>query len=118
MKYIIGFVGLLAIGFFLFSRFTPEGTAVNKRPYSISYILDNSDDLDGKVILVKGSVKGKAGILGTGGYILEDRKNEILILSSKGIPKVGDKLVVSGKFQQTYETNDKDHAIIIEQSRK
>ena len=118
MKYFISLIVIAVIGFFVYNFLDTDGKDANRKAYSIEHVLENSDDYDGQVIRVKGVIKDKIAVLGLGGYIIEDGGYEILILSNKGMPKLGDKYVVAGKFKQTYEFRNKDYSVMFEKYRK
>jgi len=81
---------------------------------SIALLLKQSKDYDGKTVTVNGTVAGNAGIFGYGGYRIRQGADEILIISSHGIPASGAEVTVSGVFRQAFAVNTFNYPVIVE----
>ena len=49
-----------------------------------------------RVVHVSGTVTNSVGVLGTGGYQLEDETGKIYVLSRTGVPSRGSRVIVTG----------------------
>jgi hypothetical protein len=50
-----------------------------------------------RTVKVEGTVTGGMGILGTGGYQVEDPTGKIYVISSTGVPSRGSRVAVTGR---------------------
>lgn len=82
---------------------------------AISELTARASQYDGKVVKVEGRVIGSVGIMGFGGYRLqqEDSADTILIMSRGGIPPTGALVTVSGIFKQAIAVNNYALAVIM-----
>jgi hypothetical protein len=48
-------------------------------------------------VRVKGTVTNSLGVLGTGGYQVEDETGKIFVISQRGVPNKGARVSVSGR---------------------
>jgi len=70
-------------------------------------------------INVLGEVSGVVSIAGKGGYKLTDGSCTVsVIFSSKGSPKIGDKIIVTGKIKELLSVGSRKQILLIEESRK
>jgi len=84
---------------------------------SIERVLFNSSELHGETVTVYGQVGSRLAIGGLGYFTLENEGQKLLVLSKGGSPQVGDEYDVTGKLNQGFALNDKEHVAIIEISR-
>ena len=70
---------------------------------------------EGQDVKVVGKVVGSAGILGFGGYFLQQEggSKPILVMSRSGVPPIGAALTVSGKFKQALSINSYSYPVIL-----
>lgn len=117
MLRLIQIITALVVLFGVIYRFLPFGSAHKIQDYptvEISQLINNSKGYDGHAITVEGTVAGNAGVLGYGGYRLRQGENEILIISTRGIPSNGSRITVSGTFKQAFVVNNYSYMVILE----
>ena len=81
----------------------------------VGELIAHASRYDGKVVKVEGRVIGSVGVMGFGGYRLqqEDSADTILIMSRGGIPPSGTVVTVSGIFKQAIAVNNYTFAVIM-----
>src|SRR5262249_55833405 len=65
-------------------------------PVKISQIKADPARYRTKTVAVQGTVVNSVGVMGTGGYEIEDDTGRIYVISSHGIPSSGAKVTVEG----------------------
>jgi hypothetical protein len=83
----------------------------------IDLLLSDPSKHDGMSVRVDGTVVGSLGIMGFGGFRLQDPQSgsEILVMSSGGIPANGTAISVFGKFKQAVAIGPYQYAVILQQ---
>lgn len=84
----------------------------------IGTLLDNPAGYDHKIVRIQGTVGEAAGILGYGGYRLDDGTGKILVITqSNGAPRTGAKVGVEGEFRSGFTLGTQSLAVVMEQKR-
>jgi hypothetical protein len=52
-----------------------------------------------RTVRVNGTVVNSMGVIGTGGYQIQDDTGKIYVLSSRGVPNKGSRVTVTGRVQ-------------------
>ncbi|MBV8731345.1 MAG: hypothetical protein JO336_16175 [Acidobacteriia bacterium] len=65
-------------------------------PVTVAHINQDPARFRNQVVHVNGTVVTSAGILGTGGYQIDDGTGRILVLSRAGVPASGSRVSVTG----------------------
>jgi hypothetical protein len=65
-------------------------------PMTIGRIQADPMRYQGREVKVSGTVVNSVGILGTGGYQIEDHTGKIYVISSTGVPSKGARVTVTG----------------------
>lgn len=84
---------------------------------TIDLLLNEPSKYDGTSVRVGGTVVGSLGVMGFGGFRLQDPQSgsEILVMSSGGIPPNGTAISVFGKFKQAVAVGAYQYAVIFKQ---
>jgi hypothetical protein len=105
------FKAALAIGFAL----TLGGCASTVR---ISELLAEPARYDGREVQVEGRVTRSAGILGVGGYELDDGTGQIVVIAQgTGVPAQGSQTKVKGTFEPIFSFGGRSVAAILQGQR-
>ena len=84
----------------------------------ISKLLDDPTAYDHKTVRVQGTIGEAAGILGYGGYRLDDGTGKILVITqTNGAPRTGAKVGVEGEFRSAFTLGTQSVAVIMESKR-
>jgi hypothetical protein len=84
----------------------------------IGDLLQNSSKYNGKDVRIKGEVKGSAGLLGRGGYQVNDGTGTLTVISEiSAPPPTGSTVGVKGVFQALLTIGSKSLAVLREKSR-
>ena len=67
---------------------------------SISELLQNPREFEGKIVSVEGQVINSNGIFGLGYFEISDGKSKIYVFTESGLPNEGNIIQVKGKFSQ------------------
>jgi hypothetical protein len=65
-------------------------------PVKIARINADPSRYQNRVVHVSGTVTNSVGVLGTGGYQLEDETGKIYVVSRSGVPSRGSRVTVTG----------------------
>jgi hypothetical protein len=85
---------------------------------SVKTLLDDPGRYDGKTVQISGEVTGAVGVLGYGGYRVDDGTGSILVVTKTGgAPREGAKVGVEGVFRSGF-TLGAQTAAVIEESRR
>jgi hypothetical protein len=68
-------------------------------PMTIGRINADPSRFRNQTVRVTGTVTNSVGLLGKGGYQLEDNTGKIYVISGKGIPSRGSRVSVTGRVQ-------------------
>jgi hypothetical protein len=103
-----------AIAYFISNNDGPELRAILLPSTTVEQLLKHSSQYDGKIVKVDGVVVGNFGIMGLGGFRLGDPASgrEILVMTSSGVPQVGNSILVLGRFRQTLSIGSRQYAVI------
>jgi hypothetical protein len=84
---------------------------------AIDLLLNDPGKYDGKIVRVDGTVVGSLGVMGFGGFRLQDSQTgrEILVVSSGGIPANGTVISIFGKFKQALAVGPYQYAVVLQQ---
>lgn len=66
-------------------------------PMTIGRITADPSHFQNKTVHVSGTVTNSVGVLGKGGYQIEDGTGKIYVISGKGVPSSGSKVEVTGR---------------------
>ena len=82
---------------------------------TIASLIREPAKYDGKNVTVTGTVVGRLGLMGVGGFRLRDSTSgdEIAIFSTKGIPPNGSSISISGKFRQALTLGQHQYSVIV-----
>lgn len=84
----------------------------------IRELLDDPSHYDGKTVRIAGEVKSAAGVLGFGGYEVDDGSGSLPVVSQAGgAPKEGARVGVEGTFRSAFTLGTKTGAVLVEQRR-
>lgn len=84
----------------------------------INDLLTSPQQYDGKTVRVEGTVTQSAGILGMGGYQIDDGTGRIYVVAqSGGVPVEGARTRVEGRFESIFNLGGRAIAAIIQEGR-
>lgn len=72
-------------------------------PVTIGRITADPSRFQNKTVTVTGSVTNSVGVLGKGGYELDDGTGKIYVISGKGVPSRGSQVQVTGRVSPGVE---------------
>lgn len=72
-------------------------------PVTIGRITADPSRFQNKTVTVTGSVTNSVGVLGKGGYALDDGTGKIYVISGKGVPSRGSQVQVTGRVSPGVE---------------
>lgn len=85
----------------------------------ISDLMAAPQRYDGQTVRVEGTVTRSAGILGMGGYELDDGTGQIFIVAqSGGVPSEGARTRVTGRFQSIFSLAGRSVAAIMQEMQQ
>ncbi|MDR0786319.1 MAG: hypothetical protein LBG44_00385 [Gemmatimonadota bacterium] len=86
---------------------------------TINQLLSSPQRYEGQTVRVQGSVTRGMGVLGMGGYELDDGTGRILVVArSGGVPLQGARTQVVGRFQSVLNMPGLNVAAILQEARK
>jgi len=84
----------------------------------IRELLDDPSRFDGKTVRIAGEVKNAAGVLGFGGYEVDDGTGSLPVVSQAGgAPREGARIGVEGTFRSAFTLGTKTGAVLVEERR-
>ena len=84
----------------------------------IKTLLDDPSRYDHKTVTIAGEVKEAVGLLGYGGYRLDDGTGVLTVVSkSGGAPRTGAKVGVEGEFRSAFTIGTESAAVLMETKR-
>jgi hypothetical protein len=72
-------------------------------PVTIGRINADPSRFQNRTVKVEGTVTNSVGVLGRGGYELEDPTGKIYVISGRGVPSRGSKVEVTGRVSPGVE---------------
>ena len=87
---------------------------------SIKELLDDPGRYDGETVRIAGQVTEAAGVLGVGGYQVNDGTGTLTVVAEggSGTPRVGAKVGVEGTFRSAFTLGTRTLAVLMEKERK
>ena len=84
----------------------------------IKTLLDDPSQYDHKTVRIAGTVEESAGILGYGGYRLNDGTGTLTVVTNQGgAPRTGAKVGVEGEFRSAFTLGTSTIAALVESKR-
>jgi hypothetical protein len=80
----------------------------------IKKIIDNPRDYSGKEVTISGEVTETFGLIVMKYFVVRDSTGEIAVITSKPLPKKGDRIKVRGTVQEAFSLGDQQLIVIIE----
>jgi len=85
----------------------------------IKELLDDPAKYDGETVRVAGEVKESAGVLGYGGYTIDDGTGTLTVVTQGGgTPRVGARIGVEGTFRSAFTIGTRSVAVLMEKERR
>lgn len=86
---------------------------------SIGDLLAEPQRYDGRDVTVEGEVTRAAGVLGTGGFEIDDGTGSIFVISQgAGIPAEGVTTKVRGRFESLFNLGGRSIAALVQEPRR
>lgn len=83
--------------------FNGEVSAAGPTPVAVADLLTHPDDYEGAAVLVRGTVKKRASLLGYGGFYLgDDQGSTILVLSGTTPPAPSSAVTIQGRYLSAF----------------
>lgn len=111
-KLVAVFFAVFALAYLALWGSKPAVDALMKTDMSI--LLEKPREFDGRRVVVSGAVERSAAIFGIGGYVLRHGEAEILIVTTRGTPKIGSHITVQGTFKQAIQFDRLQYPVIFE----
>ncbi|HZS46010.1 MAG TPA: hypothetical protein VFC63_12975 [Blastocatellia bacterium] len=70
-----------------------------------------------KQVTIKGTATSDLSILSYGLFEVEDRTGTIAVATRNAVPRIGDKVTITGTVRQALSWNDKQLVLLVEDSR-
>lgn len=80
----------------------------------IKELMDNTRKYENRLVIVKGIVEERNGLLFKNLFHLNDGTGSIRVLSNKALPNVGEELTVHGEFQEKLAVGPYIFRVIVE----
>jgi hypothetical protein len=88
-------------------------------PVKIGRINADPSRFRNQTVHVDGTVVNSVGLLGTGGYQIDDGTGKIIVISRRGVPSSGSRVAVTGRVSQGAEVLGQSVGVTIrEESHK
>jgi len=84
----------------------------------IGSIIKNPRDYEGKVLTISGKVSNRMSLLVVKYYQLDDETGEIIVISDRPLPAIGEKVRVKGQVKEAFSLMDKQVLVFIEEFQK
>jgi hypothetical protein len=88
------------------------------KPTPIKRIIDNPRAFDGRMVLIAGTTRRAVGLLGYGGYEVDDGTGRIIVVTDAGLPPVGATVRVRGLAKQAYTLGTRSLTVVVEKKRR
>lgn len=84
----------------------------------IKTLLDDPSRFDHQVVRIAGTVTHSVGLLGYGGYSVDDGTGTLpVVTNSNGAPREGAKVGVEGEFRSAFTLGQNTAAVLVEHGR-
>lgn len=84
----------------------------------IKTLLDDPSRFEGKTVRIAGDVEGSVGVLGVGGFRVNDGTGTLpVVTQSGGTPRNGAKVGVEGTFRSAFTLGSTTAAVLLEKRR-
>jgi len=84
----------------------------------IKTLLDDPSRFDHKTVRIAGDVQESAGVMGYGGYRVNDGTGTIAVVTqTNGAPRTGARVGVEGEFRSAFTLGTESVAVIMEKQR-
>lgn len=84
----------------------------------IKTLLDDPSRFDKQTVRIAGDVKEAVGLLGYGGYRVDDGTGTLLVVTQGGgAPRTGAKVGVEGEFRSAFTVGSESAAVLMEKKR-
>lgn len=119
VTFLIVFVVVGALAYAFANRESPNLRSLVTPSVSVDELLKSAGEYDGEVVKVSGIVTGSVGLMGFGGFRLQDSvtKSEIMVMASEGIPLDGTVISLKGKFKQAVVIGNYRYAVLVQNSK-
>jgi hypothetical protein len=84
----------------------------------IGSIIKNPREYEGKVLTISGKVSDRMSLLVVKYYRLNDKTGEIIVISNRPLPPIGEKVRVKGQVKEAFSLMDKQVLVFIEELQK
>ncbi len=84
---------------------------------SVKSILDNPRRYEGRIVKVSGVARDSVGIFGQGAFVLDDGTGQITVITNRGVPAAGERVVVRGRVQTAAVVGTQRATVIMELRR-
>jgi hypothetical protein len=81
----------------------------------IGKILENPRDYDEKTVTVEGKVTDGVSF-GVAGFIVEDETGEIMVMTTRAMPKIGSTVRIKGKVEEVFALGKDQMLVIVEET--
>ena len=85
---------------------------------SISKIIENPRDYDGKTVTISGEVTDSYSLLVVKYFTVDDGKSSITVVTQRSLPKKGTRIRVKGKVNTVFALGDTQSTVIVEDDDK
>ncbi len=85
---------------------------------SIGKILDNPRDFEGKKVTVSGEVTEVFSLIILKYFVLKDETGEIVVVTSKSLPRKGARLSAKGVVEEAFSIGDQQSIVIVEKKEE
>ncbi|NWG01400.1 MAG: hypothetical protein HXY44_00925 [Syntrophaceae bacterium] len=83
---------------------------------SISKILENPRNYEGKTVTVSGEVTRVFSLIIIKYFVIQDGTGEITIVTEKALPKIGTKMKVKGTVKEAFSIGDQQLIVLFEKN--
>jgi hypothetical protein len=85
---------------------------------SIGYIVKNPRDYDGKILTISGKVIERMSLIVVKYFQLRDDTGEIIVVSQRPLPAVGERVRVKGRVKEAFSLMDKQVLVFVEEPKE
>jgi len=118
MKRLVPFLFAAGLVALVLGGIVTTGCKQSSKPTPISTLLNDPGQFNNQVVRIAGRVTKSIGVLGYGGYRVDDGTGEITVVTkSGGAPREGADVGVEGEFRSAFTLGTETVAAIVEQRR-